>query len=149
MLGLRAYSGEGFRQVSDGISVTIDSERFLGLNRRIQPVYTSAAGVAGFNQLAVVPVGKVWCLRTLALSVDSPAASGAGIRIATTTPGSASGVALSGIQNIGASITGSVHLVFPNILLEPGTTIGAVLTNVTGGPFFLSLSGLIEEFEAG
>ncbi len=150
LLGNFGYMGEGIKQLEESLRVVVDGQRFLGLARRITTYYPNTANmVVGFNALATVPKGKVWCLRTGAFGLDGVAASTCSVRIVVQTPGLVTGAAISEQLNVVATVSQSIPIVFPDLLLEPGSIIGAQFSNVVGGPWlFGSFTAVIEEYEA-
>lgn len=140
--------GRGITLANDAMTITLESERFLGANKRIAGYFPIATIVAGNNICATVPPGKIWILRAGGALVDTIAANTLTFQMRVIPPASPVSVVLSAQVAVAALNTGSTPLAFPNLILEAGSQLSIYAYNVVGGPGVGSITLLLEESES-
>lgn len=148
LLGSNADAGRGLSSLEDSVRASVDMERFLGANKRIDGYFPLAGAILGNNYVATVPRGKIWILRTGGVSVDAPAASTATFQARVRTPGSSVSTVLGPTADVAASQFRSAPINVQDLVLESGSQLGVYLLATTGGPFAISWTAVLEEIEA-
>jgi hypothetical protein len=124
--------GESPRQLSDVVSPVVDSLNLYLLNQLVQVNGLNLAPTNGYNELITIPLGEVWRVQCVSLSVVTGA--GESGSFAPAARANDSTVALANTEAVAASLSRNITSGPMDVWFPSGYSFGALCGEVTLAP---------------